>query len=136
MNTIGSADGTPIAFNRCRHRRCRDPSERSPWDCESARRGFTGMLTADFTAYTYDRRGDSSGAAAPSSVDRETDDLAAVITAAGGSAYACGASAGANLVLKAPRGGPGYRQARRLGTELPGRRQPSATTRRLRDVLA
>jgi hypothetical protein len=41
------------------------------------------MLTADFTAYTYDRRGDSSGTAAPSSVDRETDDLAAVITAAG-----------------------------------------------------
>jgi hypothetical protein len=94
------------------------------------------MLTADFTVYTYDRGGDTSGAAAPSSVDRETDDLAAVITAAGGSAHAYGTSSGANLVLKAPRGGPGYRQARRLRTELPGRRQPSATIRTLCDVLA
>jgi hypothetical protein len=49
--------------------------------------------------------GGDSGDAAQYSVDREIDDLAAVLTAAGGSAYVFGTSSGANLTFAAARHG-------------------------------
>ena len=56
----------------------------------------------DFTVYAYDRRGrGESGDTAPYSVDKEIDDLAAVIDAAGGQAALLGLSSGGVLALDA-----------------------------------
>lgn len=61
-----------------------------------------GLLSPHFTVYTWDRRGrGDSGNTLPYSVERETDDLAAVIEAAGGSVFAYGHSSGAILTLEA-----------------------------------
>lgn len=55
-----------------------------------------------FTVHTYDRRGrGDSGDTLPWSVEREVEDVAAVIEAAGGSAYVYGHSSGAVLALEA-----------------------------------
>jgi pimeloyl-ACP methyl ester carboxylesterase len=55
-----------------------------------------------FTVYTYDRRGrGDSGDTAPYAVQREIEDLEAMIEAAGGSAFVFGHSSGAVLALRA-----------------------------------
>ena len=62
------------------------------------------MLAKSFTVYTYDRRGrGESGDTQPWTLDREIEDLDALITAAGGSAYVCGISSGAILALEATK---------------------------------
>ncbi len=64
------------------------------------------LLADKFTVYTYDRRGrGDSGNTAPYAVEREIEDLAAVIQAAGGSAMVYGISSGAGLVLEAVNSG-------------------------------
>ncbi|TWD79157.1 pimeloyl-ACP methyl ester carboxylesterase [Kribbella amoyensis] len=63
-------------------------------------------LKSRFTVYNYDRRGrGDSGDTAEYSVEREIEDLAAVIEAAGGSAYVYGTSSGAALSLRAASAG-------------------------------
>lgn len=64
-------------------------------------------LEKDYTVVAYDRRGrgQSGPGAGPFEVQREIEDLAAVITAAGGDAYVFGASSGAVLALEAARQG-------------------------------
>lgn len=59
-------------------------------------------LAGRFTVYVYDRRGrGGSGDTQPYAVEREVEDLEAMIDAAGGSAYLFGASSGAALALEA-----------------------------------
>jgi pimeloyl-ACP methyl ester carboxylesterase len=54
--------------------------------------------------FTYDRRGrGDSGDTAPYAVDREVEDIEALIEAAGGSAYLFGISSGAALALEVAR---------------------------------
>lgn len=63
-------------------------------------------LADRFTVYNYDRRGrGDSGDAGDYAVEREIEDLAAVIEAAGGSAYVYGSSSGAALSLRAAAAG-------------------------------
>ncbi|MCW8379302.1 alpha/beta fold hydrolase [Streptomyces justiciae] len=66
-----------------------------------------GALLADrFTAVVYDRRGrGASGDTAPYAVEREVEDLAALIDAAGGEACLYGISSGGALVLEAAASG-------------------------------
>ena len=105
VNIIDSADGTPIAFDRS--------GTGAPLIVVSGALGvrageasLAGLLASDFTVFTYDRRGrGDSGDAAQYSAEREIDDLAAIITAAGGSACAYGSSSGGNLTLQAARRG-------------------------------
>jgi pimeloyl-ACP methyl ester carboxylesterase len=64
------------------------------------------LLADKFTVYTYDRRGrGDSGDTKPYAVEREIEDLAAVIEAAGGTAMLYGISSGAGLVLEAVNAG-------------------------------
>jgi pimeloyl-ACP methyl ester carboxylesterase len=64
------------------------------------------LLATEFTVYNYDRRGrGDSGDAAEYDVEREIEDLAAVIEAAGGTAYVYGTSSGAALTLRAAAAG-------------------------------
>ncbi|NTU86235.1 MAG: alpha/beta fold hydrolase [Chloroflexales bacterium] len=59
-------------------------------------------LADHFTVYTYDRRGrGESGDTQPYAGEREVEDLAAVIGAAGGQAFVYGISVGAALALHA-----------------------------------
>jgi pimeloyl-ACP methyl ester carboxylesterase len=63
---------------------------------------LAAALSTEFTVYVHDRRGrGDSGDTLPYSVDRELEDLAAVIEAAGGSALVYGHSSGAILSLLA-----------------------------------
>ncbi len=67
---------------------------------------IAAQLTDDFTCVTYDRRarGDSTDTR-PYAVDREVEDLRAVIDAAGGRASVFGYSSGAVLALRAAADG-------------------------------
>lgn len=60
------------------------------------------LLTRDFSVCRYDRRGrGESGDTLPYAPDREIDDLAALVDALGGQAFAYGYSSGALLALHA-----------------------------------
>lgn len=62
----------------------------------------SARLADQFAVYTYDRRGrGESGDTQPYAVEREIEDLAAVIRAAGGSAFVYGISVGSVLALHA-----------------------------------
>ncbi|MFC0526175.1 alpha/beta fold hydrolase [Phytohabitans kaempferiae] len=64
------------------------------------------LLAADFTVYVYDRRGrGTSTDTPPYAIDREVDDIAALIAAAGGSAYLYALSSGGLLALHAASAG-------------------------------
>jgi pimeloyl-ACP methyl ester carboxylesterase len=64
------------------------------------------QLAAHFTVYLYDRRGrGASTDTLPYAVEREVDDLAALIAEAGGSAYVYAMSSGSLLALHAAASG-------------------------------
>jgi pimeloyl-ACP methyl ester carboxylesterase len=64
-------------------------------------KGLAARLAGKFTVFRYDRRGrGGSGDAYPYAVEREIEDLEAVLGAAGGSAYIYGHSSGAVLALE------------------------------------
>ncbi len=64
------------------------------------------LLAADFTVFTYDRRGrGGSTDTHPYAVEREVDDLAALIAEAGGSAFVYAVSSGALLAVHAAASG-------------------------------
>lgn len=104
---VRSRDGTEIAFERF---------GTGPGlilvDAAGHYRAFSsfeeliGLLASDFTVYHYDRRGRGvSTDTAPYSVEREVEDLAALIEEAGGSAYLYGFSSGALLAVNAAASG-------------------------------
>src|SRR5260370_21116299 len=65
-------------------------------------------LAPDFTTFTYDRRGKGASTdTLPYAVDREIDDLQALIDLAGGSAFVHGFSSGATPALLAAERGIG-----------------------------
>ena len=102
MDKLRSKDGTPIA---CEH------EGQGPAlvlvDGALCSRAFGPMkavsaaLQSRFTVFRYDRRGrGESGNTLPYSVEREIEDLGAVIATTGGPAYVCGISSGAALALE------------------------------------
>ena len=67
---------------------------------------IAAQLAASFTAVAYDRRGrGDSGDEQPYAVEREIEDIAALIGALGGSAFVFGHSSGAVLSLRATAAG-------------------------------
>jgi pimeloyl-ACP methyl ester carboxylesterase len=101
MRTVISKDGTPIAF---------DQSGQGPalilvagaFTTRAAWPPLAARLAPDFSVFAYDRRGrGESGDRAPYAVEREVEDLDALITEAGGSAFVYGHSSGAALALEA-----------------------------------
>jgi len=105
MTTTSSADGTKIAYTRAGTgpalvlvdgALCYRGS--SPNDA------LAKELTAHFTVYTYDRRGrGESGDTGPYALEREVEDIAALVKEAGGEAFLFGISSGAALALEAAR---------------------------------
>lgn len=103
MGKVTSADGTEIAYDKIGegpplilvggafNTRTFGPSTDLP-----------GLLADRFTVYHYDRRGrGESGDTRPYSVEREVEDIAALITEAGGSAHLYGISSGGVLAMEA-----------------------------------
>ncbi|RPE33904.1 alpha/beta fold hydrolase [Kitasatospora cineracea] len=70
--------------------------------------GLAAELAGAHRVFSYDRRGrGESGAGGPYAVEREVEDLAAVVAAAGGRATLLGLSSGAALALRAAGAGIG-----------------------------
>lgn len=102
-NRVVSKDGTAIAFDRIGQ----GPAVILV-DAAMCYGGFgpsnalAKLLAERFTVYTYDRRGrGDSGDTAPYAVEREIEDIEAILAAAGGSAYVWGFSSGGILALEA-----------------------------------
>ena len=101
LSKVRSQDGTSIAFERV--------GDGPPlilvvgaFNDRSTGAPLAAFLAPHFTVVTYDRRGrGESGDTAPYAVEREVEDLAAVLDAAGGSAAVFGYSSGALLAMQA-----------------------------------
>ncbi len=104
MGKVYSADGTAIAFDRVGQAGPALILVNGALSKRSDATALAAELAAQFTVFTYDRRGrGDSGDTAPYAVEREIEDLNAVITEAGESAFIYGHSSGAVLALKAAR---------------------------------
>jgi pimeloyl-ACP methyl ester carboxylesterase len=70
---------------------------------------LASVLDKNFTVYTYDRRGrgETGAGATPWSLEREVEDIGALIEEAGGSAFVFGVSSGAVLAMEAATRLPG-----------------------------
>ncbi len=103
VGTALSKDGTPIAFDRI--------GNGPPVILVDGALCYRGMgqsgqlaelLAPYFTVFTYDRRGrGGSGDTAPYAVEREIEDIAALLNEAGAAAFLWGTSSGAVLALEA-----------------------------------
>jgi pimeloyl-ACP methyl ester carboxylesterase len=95
-----SKDGTPIAFEKTGA----GPALVIVGGALSHRKGskpLAAKLAERFAVYTYDRRGrGQSGDTKPYAVEREIEDLGAIIAQAGNQAYVYGVSSGAALALQ------------------------------------
>jgi pimeloyl-ACP methyl ester carboxylesterase len=99
--TVTSRDGTRIGFDR---------SGQGPaiilvvgaFNDRATGVPLAGALEQHFTVFNYDRRGrGESGDTAPYAIEREIEDIEALIAEAGGSARVFGYSSGAILALRA-----------------------------------
>lgn len=105
METVTSSDGTRIAFDRLGDGPpvvlvCGQSTDRS------SNATLAALLSEQFAVFNYDRRGrGDSGDTLPYAVEREVEDLGAVIEASGGSASVFGVSSGAALALEAAAAG-------------------------------
>ena len=100
MTTVTSKDGTTIAF---------DQSGKGPaiilvvgaFNDRATGKPLAQYLQRQFTVFNYDRRGRGESEDATSyAIEREIEDLGALIAKAGGSAYVFGYSSGAILALR------------------------------------
>jgi pimeloyl-ACP methyl ester carboxylesterase len=105
METVTSKDGTTIAFDRL--------GQGPPVVLVSGgsvdRMSLAGLaqeLASDLTVLNYDRRGRGpSGDTPPYAIEREIEDIGAVVAAAGGEAAIFGSSSGAVLAMLAAGAG-------------------------------
>ena len=101
MDNVTSKDGTTIAFDRLGAGPAVILVSGGSVDRWS-NAALADLLASDFTVYNYDRRGRGpSGDTPPYAVEREIEDIDAVVSAAGGSAHLYGSSSGAALALDA-----------------------------------
>ena len=101
MRTVISKDGTKIAFDQLGDGPAVILVSGGSVD-RSSNAPLSALLAEHFTVFNYDRRGRGpSGDTPPYMVEREVEDIDAVIAEAGGSAFLYGASSGAALALEA-----------------------------------
>jgi pimeloyl-ACP methyl ester carboxylesterase len=112
MGTVISKDGTQIAFTQMGQ----GPAVilvdgELTYRALGASLALAELLATDFTVYAYDRRGrGESTDTPPYAVQREIEDIEALINGAGGSACVYGVSAGAALALEAAPSLPGIKK--------------------------
>lgn len=107
MNRVTSNDGTAIAYDR----QGSGPAiilVGGAFVDRSENAALAIELAKQFTAYNYDRRGrGDSGDTLPYAVEREIEDIEALVAEAGGSAHLYGISSGGALALEAAAAGVG-----------------------------
>ncbi|MBC3990080.1 alpha/beta hydrolase [Streptomyces sp. AC563] len=140
MEKIASRDGTVIAYDRVGVGPPVVVVAGASCD-RGAQATLAGALARHMTVLNYDRRGrGDSGDTAPYAVDRELEDIRALVDAAGGRASLLGLSSGA--VLAARAAADGVPVGRLVLWEPPfsvdaeGRRRARAYAARLRELLA
>jgi pimeloyl-ACP methyl ester carboxylesterase len=105
VETVQSADGTAIAYERAGV----GPALILIGGALSTRQaasGLTELLSPHFSVCTWDRRGrGASGDTKPYAVEREIEDLSAVVAAAGAACFVYGHSSGGALALEAAQHG-------------------------------
>jgi pimeloyl-ACP methyl ester carboxylesterase len=100
MKTVDSADGTEIAYDSYGSGPALIISG-GAFNTRFSQLGVVPLLTDHFTVITYDRRGrGDSGNTPPYAIEREVDDLEALIYVAGGMAFVAGHSSGAIIGLE------------------------------------
>jgi pimeloyl-ACP methyl ester carboxylesterase len=105
MDTVTSRDGTTLAYDRL--------GDGPPVVLVSggsvdrtSNAGLAEQLADAHRVYNYDRRGrGDSGDSPPYAIEREVEDIAAVLEAAGGSAHLYGSSSGGGLAMHAAAAG-------------------------------
>jgi pimeloyl-ACP methyl ester carboxylesterase len=106
MDTVSSKDGTTIAFDKSGQ----GPAlilvpgafEQRAMQSDTANLAALPLLGEHFTVYHYDRRGrGDSTDTLPYAVEREIEDIEALIDHAGGSGFLVGISSGAALAFEA-----------------------------------
>ena len=107
METVISKDGTTIAFDRSGEGPAVVLVSGGSVDRTSLA-PLAQELASDLTVLNYDRRGRGpSGDTPPYAIDREIEDIEAVVEAAGGEAAIFGSSSGAVLAMLAAEAGLG-----------------------------
>lgn len=103
LKTVLSKDGTAIAFDRVGRGPAVILVDPALCDRSMGQSGQLAQLLAQhFTVFTYDRRGrGGSGNTAPYAVEREVEDIEALLREASGTAFLWGMSSGAVLALEA-----------------------------------
>ncbi|MFG1644193.1 alpha/beta fold hydrolase [Amycolatopsis sp. NPDC049252] len=102
---VTSADGTSIAFDQ-RGTGAPIILVGGAFNDRTTVGGLAEVLAADFTTIAYDRRGrGDSGDTSPYAMEREIEDIAALIEHVGGTASVFGHSSGAVLALEAAAAG-------------------------------
>ncbi|MFP2904198.1 alpha/beta fold hydrolase [Pyxidicoccus sp. 3LFB2] len=104
LETVRSSDGTSVAFERTGKGPVLILVGGAFCDRSAPTSGtpLAALLAQRFTVWSYDRRGrGDSEDTAPYAINREVQDLSALITAAGGSAFVFGNSSGGLLALDA-----------------------------------
>lgn len=105
MKKVTSKDGTAIGFDQMGEGApvilvCGGSVDRM------SNAGLAAQLASDFTVYNYDRRGrGDSGDSETYAIEREFEDIEAILKEAGGSAFLYGTSSGAALALAATASG-------------------------------
>jgi len=107
--TVTSKDGTVIAYSQVGQGPALILVDGALCYRESGpSKALAAMLSQHFTVVTYDRRGrGESGDTLPYAVEREVEDLEALIEAVGGTAFVAGQSSGSALAIEAANRLPG-----------------------------
>jgi pimeloyl-ACP methyl ester carboxylesterase len=103
MGTVTSKDGTIIAYEKIGHGQAVILVDGAMgYRAHAGNRPLAAALSENFTAITYDRRGrGESTDTQPYSVEREIEDIEALIEEVGSPVYLYGFSSGSVLALKA-----------------------------------
>ena len=104
LGKVFSKDGTAIAFDRIGNGPSMILVDGALCYRGMGQSGLLAKLLApDFTVFTYDRRGrgESGDRALSYAVEREVEDISALLNEAGGAAFLWGTSSGAALALEA-----------------------------------
>jgi hypothetical protein len=106
MQTVTSNDGTTIAYDQLGDGPTTIILVTGAMCARNTHAQLAELLSKTFTVINYDRRGrGDSGNTEPFSVQREIEDIEALIAAAGGTACLYGISSGGALVLEAAAAG-------------------------------
>jgi pimeloyl-ACP methyl ester carboxylesterase len=101
METVNSKDGTSIGYDRVGEGPVVILVD-GALSTRGSKADLANLLADRFTVVSYDRRGrGDSGDTQPYAVDREIEDIDALIDAAGGSAFLYGHSSGGCLAMEA-----------------------------------